>query len=69
MAAAVGTPTVSYYRATRAAAYAPRGDLHRAVQANMSCAGCGLTSCENDAVCRASISVDAIFEAVTCLIP
>ena len=69
LAAAVGTPTVSYYRATSAAAYAPRGDLHRAVQAHMSCAGCGLTSCEKDAECRASISVDALFEAVACLIP
>ena len=69
LAAAVGTPTVSYYRATSAVAYAPRGDLHRAVQAGMSCAGCGLTSCEKDAECRASISVDALFEAVTCLVP
>jgi len=69
MAAAVGTPTVSYYRATSAAAYAPRGDLHRSVQAQMSCAGCGLTSCDKDAVCRASISVDALFDAVTSLIP
>jgi heptosyltransferase-1 len=69
LAAAVGTPTVSYYRATSAVAYAPRGDLHRAVQAGMSCAGCGLTSCEKDAECRASISVDALFEAVTSLIP
>jgi heptosyltransferase-1 len=68
LAAAVGTPTVSYYRATSAAAYAPRGDLHRAVQAQMSCAGCGRTACEKDAACRASISVDALFEAVTCLI-
>lgn len=69
LAAAVGTPTVSYYRATSAASYAPRGDLHRSVQAHMSCAGCGLTSCDKDAVCRASISVDSLFEAVTRLIP
>lgn len=69
LAAAVGTPTVSYYRATSAAAYAPRGDLHRAVQAQMSCAGCGRTSCDKDAVCRASISVEALFEAITSLIP
>jgi heptosyltransferase-1 len=69
LAAAVGTPTVSYYRATSAAVYAPRGDLHRSVQAVMSCAGCGLTSCEKDAACRASITVDALFEAVTRLIP
>jgi len=69
LAAAVGTPTVSYYRATSAAAYAPRGNQHRSVQADMGCAGCGLISCEKDAACRASITVDALFEAVTCLIP
>jgi len=68
LAAAVGTPTVSYYRATSAVTYAPRGDLHRSVQANMRCAGCGQTSCDKDAECRASISVDAIFNAVTLLI-
>jgi heptosyltransferase-1 len=69
LAAAIGTPTVSYYRATSAVAYAPRGDQHRSVQASMRCAGCGLTSCKKDAECRTSISVEALFKAVTQLIP
>ena len=65
LAAAVGTPTLSYYRATSAARYAPRGPNHRAVQAQMSCAGCGLTSCERNDICCASITVETLFEAVT----
>jgi heptosyltransferase-1 len=69
LAAAVGTPTVSYYRATSAAIYAPPGDQHKAIQAEMSCAGCRLKSCERDALCRASISADTLFNAVTSLIP
>jgi heptosyltransferase-1 len=68
LAAAVGTSTVSYYRATSAATYAPCGERHRSVQADMSCTGCGLTSCEKDAVCRSSISVDALFNAVTSIV-
>ena len=68
LAAAVGTPTVSYYRATSAAAYAPRGERHRTVQAPMECAGCGRTTCPRDAECRASISVDSLFDALTELI-
>jgi heptosyltransferase-1 len=69
MAAAVGTPTVSYYRATDAATYAPRGDQHRSLQTPLGCAGCGRTSCDRDAECRASISVDAVFSAVAELFP
>lgn len=67
LAAAVGTPTVSYYRATSAATYAPSGDRHRSVQARMECTACGLTSCDRDATCRASITVDDLFNAVTSL--
>ncbi|MBT1071371.1 lipopolysaccharide heptosyltransferase I [Pelotalea chapellei] len=68
LAAAVGTPTVSYYRATSAASYAPQGEQHRSIQAPMKCAGCGRTSCDKDAECRSSISVDALFNAVVELI-
>jgi heptosyltransferase-1 len=68
LAAAVDTPTVSYYRATSAASYAPRGTQHRAIQAAMECAGCSRTACSRDAECRDSISVDALFDAVLHLI-
>lgn len=68
LAAAVGTPTVSYYRATSAATYAPCGTQHRAVQAAMECSACYRTSCDRDRECRTSISVNALFEAVVQLI-
>jgi len=68
LAAAVGTPTVSFYRATSAATYAPQGQRHRAVQAAMACAPCYRTSCDRDGECRHSISVDTLFAAVTDLI-
>jgi heptosyltransferase I len=65
LAAVVGTPTVSFYRATSAATYAPQGERHRTVQAAMECAACYRTSCDRDGECRRSISVDALFAAVT----
>jgi heptosyltransferase-1 len=68
LAAAVGTPTVSYYRATSAATYAPGGKRHRSIQAAMECAGCCRTDCDRDAECRASIAVDALFDAAVDLI-
>ncbi len=68
LAAAVGTPTVSYYRATSSATYAPGGKQHRSVQAAMSCAACGRTSCDRDQECRTSISPDNLFDAVVQLI-
>lgn len=68
LAAAVGTPTVSYYRATSAATYAPRGEQHRSIQAPLSCTGCGRTTCERDEECRQSISVDSLFAAVVALL-
>lgn len=68
LAAAVGTPTVSYYRATSAAIYAPKGEQHLSIQSPMKCAGCQRTTCDRDSECRGSITVDAIFEAVLRLI-
>lgn len=68
LAAAAGVPTVSFYRATSAAAYAPRGERHRTIQAPLECAGCSRTSCGRDDECRRSITVDALFAAVTELI-
>jgi heptosyltransferase-1 len=68
LAAAVGTPTVSYYRATDAGCYAPRGESHISLQAPMECSGCQRTSCERDAECRESITVDNLFNAVVNLL-
>ncbi|MDR3579218.1 MAG: lipopolysaccharide heptosyltransferase I [Oryzomonas sp.] len=68
LAAAVGTPTVSYYRATRASKYAPLGKQHRAIQADIDCAGCRRKLCDRDAECRRRIFVHSLFEAVSDLI-
>ncbi len=64
IAGAVGVPTVSLYRATRAELYAPVGPCHRSVQAVMSCTGCLKSRCERDEECRHSISVDMVADAV-----
>lgn len=68
LAGAVGAPTVSLYRATRADLYAPTGPQHRAVQAVMPCAGCRLTRCERNDECSRSITVDAVMAAVTAVL-
>lgn len=68
LAAAVGTPTLSYYRATSAATYAPQGPQHRSIQAAMDCAPCYRTSCDRDSECRTSISVDMLFAALVTII-
>jgi len=57
IAAAVGTPTVSFYRATDGKRNGPRGDMHRIVQSQLSCAHCLRQTCEKDAACRESIKV------------
>jgi heptosyltransferase-1 len=63
LAEAVGTATVSLYRASKAALYAPTGPHHRFVQAEMPCTGCMLTRCERNATCSRSITIDAVTEA------
>lgn len=57
IAAAVGTPTVSFYRATDGKRSGPRGDNHRIVQSQLSCAKCLKQTCDKDADCRESIKV------------
>lgn len=68
IAGAVGTPTVSLYRATRAELYAPAGPRHRAIQAPLDCSGCGRTRCERDQECRRSITVDMVADAAISLL-
>ncbi|NJD91162.1 MAG: glycosyltransferase family 9 protein, partial [Geobacter sp.] len=63
MAAAVGTPTVSFYRSTDSRHNAPRGPMHRAVQSPLSCARCLNPECKRDQECRESVTVAGIFTA------
>ncbi len=64
LAAAVGTPTVSYYRASDGSVSGPRGLKHIIVQSPLSCTRCFRTSCDKDIECRDSISVDAILAGI-----
>jgi heptosyltransferase-1 len=63
IAAAVGTPTVSFYRATDGKRNGPRGEMHRLVQSGLSCSRCLLKECDKDDQCKGSITVDAMKKA------
>ena len=69
LAAAVGTPTVSYYRASDGSVSGPRGVKHVIVQSPLSCSRCQQTSCPRDVECRASITPDAIMTGIEKLYP
>lgn len=64
LAAAVGTPTVSFYRSSDGSESGPRGSRHVIVQSPLPCTRCFQTSCPKDAECRESIKVSDLFEAV-----
>lgn len=68
LAAAVGTPTVSLYRASDGSASGPRGDDHVLVQSPLPCSKCFRTSCWRDTECRASISVASMLAGVVRLL-
>lgn len=63
LAAAVGTPTVSFYRCTDGSRNGPFGERHVIVQSALSCAVCMRKECEHDQDCRRSITVGAMFDA------
>ena len=63
IAAAVGAPTVSLYRATDGQRNAPRGEQHRVVQSPLSCSKCLRKSCDRDRECRMSITAEAVIDA------
>jgi heptosyltransferase-1 len=69
LAAAVGTPTVSYYRASDGSVSGPRGPKHIIVQSSLSCTRCFRTNCDKDSECRSSITVDAILAGIEILQP
>ena len=69
LAAAVGTPTVSYYRASDGSVSGPRGPKHIIVQSPLACTRCFQTRCDKDSQCRDSITVDAILAGIEKLQP
>jgi len=64
IAAAVGTPTVSLYRASDGRRSGPRGPGNAIVQSPLSCASCFRTECDRDDDCRRSITVKSVLQAV-----
>ena len=64
IAAAVGTPTVSLYRASDGKRSGPRGDHDVIIQAPLPCTACFRTHCDKDAECRRSITVGMVLTAV-----
>jgi heptosyltransferase-1 len=64
MAAAVGTPTVSFYRATDGKRNGPRGENHAVIQSPMHCNACLRKECDKDAECRNSIKSENIIKAI-----
>jgi heptosyltransferase-1 len=63
-AAAVGTPTVSFYRASDGRRSGPRGNQHKVIQTPMPCARCFRTSCNQDQSCRESITAKELLSAM-----
>jgi heptosyltransferase-1 len=64
MAAAVGTPTVSFYRVTDPKRNAPEGPQHLTVQTTFHCRGCLRKECDRDGPCRESIKPEAMLQAM-----
>jgi heptosyltransferase-1 len=65
LAAAVGTPTVSFYRASDGKRSGPRGEAHTIVQAPLPCTACFRTQCDKDDECRQSIKVETLLSAIS----
>ena len=68
LAAALGTPTVSFYRASDGRASGPRGSRHVVIQSPMHCTRCFRTRCDKDAMCRDTIKVQAVLAGVVTLL-
>lgn len=68
LAAAVGTPTLSFYRASDGKRSGPRGGMHAIVQAPLHCTACFRTQCDKDDECRRSVKVETLMAAVSRLL-
>ena len=64
LAAAVGTPTVSFYRSSDGRRSGPRGKGHGIVQATLHCTKCFRTKCDDDQKCRESIRTAALLKEI-----
>lgn len=64
IAAAVGTPTVSFFRATDGKLTGPRGSSHVTIQSPLSCTRCARKECDRDEECRESITVEMVMAGI-----
>jgi heptosyltransferase-1 len=69
LAAAVGTPTVSFYRASDGRRSGPRGERQVVVQSPLHCNSCFRTHCDKDDECRRSITVATLLREIERLFP
>jgi heptosyltransferase-1 len=67
LAAAVGTPTVSFYRASDGKRSGPRGKGDVIIQSPLHCARCFRTACDKDEECRESIKAEALMKGIESL--
>ena len=68
IAAALGTPTISYYRATDHLRNGPRGGQHICIQASMDCSPCLQRTCPQDERCRQTILPEKMLDAIQALL-
>lgn len=68
IAAAFGTPTVSFYRATDRRRNGPRGENHVTFQSAMECSPCLSKDCPRDNQCSNSLMVEEAAAAVQALL-
>lgn len=68
IAAALGTPTVSFYRATDRRRNGPRGPKHFTFQSSMECSPCLLKTCPKETLCSDSVELDGAIRAVHTLL-
>lgn len=64
IAAALGTRTVSFYRATDRRRNGPRGENHLGFQSSLACSPCLLKNCPRDVECADSLDIHEAIEAV-----
>ncbi|HEX8960845.1 MAG TPA: lipopolysaccharide heptosyltransferase I, partial [Geobacteraceae bacterium] len=69
LAAVVGTPTASFYRATDARRNGPRGEHHFLLQSPLHCRACLRKECDRDRQCRESITAEALMKGIEGLFP
>ncbi len=63
LAAFVGVPTISLYRATSARRNGPPGSKHIHLQSALKCSPCLKKKCRRNNRCATSISIESVYEA------